>query len=477
MIIGEGGNIHDVVFSDDGKTATIEDGVLTKLSLENTLNGGILVGKTVINNDKEDKTIEDKYDITITLSEDTGVYRIYTYNPDGTEKERSEKKTYTGGVINEKITVNQKIRVQDVPTGTTYEVTEVLPNGYTRNKVDYTVVMYDGTDDKKGVQEVFGNASAQAMVTNYLESGDLIISKEVVVNSGNESKAKNQEFNFTIKLYEKQGDATPIKTDTETCKAIKHGDSCEIKNIPKGWYYEIVEEAKAGFNDGEETVKTGTIKRGDNEEEFENVYEVTPLTETVFAKKAFTNNIFWLPSDNFTFQLKYNELVKGNSIVNLDQKTATFTVTITDEGEYQYTITELEEGFRDGVSRVEGDEDVVAKIVVEDDGEGNLVLKEKSYSKEDQTIYNEYKGTTTYGANKELEFEKVLENRDWESTDEFNFTISSTDEDAPLPKNTTLTVKKNTENHKVNFGTISFTEADVNKVYHYLDLNHNIYYR
>ncbi len=470
MIIGEGGNIHDVVFSDDGKTATIEDGVLTKLSLENTLNGGILVGKTVINNDKEDKTIEDEYDITITLSEDTGVYRIYTYNPDGTEKERSEKKTYTGGVINEKITVNQKIRVQDVPTGTTYEVTEVLPNGYTRNKVDYTVVMYDGTDDKEGVQEVFGNASSQATVTNYLESGDLTISKTVDVKSGNKDKAEGQEFDFTVNFYEKQGDEKPVKTDTETCKGLKHGDTCEIKNIPKGWYYEITEAAKAGFNNGKETVRTGTIKQGDNDEEFVNVYKVTPITEAVFAKKAFTNRVFWLPSDNFTFQLKYNNTVKESKTVKLGNdktETATFDVTITDEGEYQYTITELEEGFRDGVSRVEDDEDVVAKIVVEDDGEGNLVLKEKSYSKEDQTIYNQYKGTTTYGKNKELEFEKVLEGRGWENTDEFTFTISSTDEDAPMPKNQTLTVKKSTADHKVDFGTISFSEADVNKVYHY----------
>ena len=213
MIIGEGGNIHDVVFSEDGKTATIEDGALTKLSLENTLNGGILVGKTVVNNGEEDKTIEDEYEITITLSEETGTYRIYTYNPDGTVKERSDKKTYTGGVINEKITVNQKIRVQDVPTGTTYEVTEVLPDGYTRNKVDYTVVMYDGTEDKDGVQEVFGNASAQATVTNYLESGDLIISKEVTATSGDLTKAQNKAFSFTINFY-KDGSTEPVRTDT-----------------------------------------------------------------------------------------------------------------------------------------------------------------------------------------------------------------------------------------------------------------------
>lgn len=464
MIVDDG-SIHDVEFSEDKKAAVIDSETLTKISAENTLNGGIKVYKKVINNDVEDTSVNDDYTITINVSEETGLYRIL--HADGT---RTDDIAFENGTITVTIKQTDQILVKDLLDGTTFSVSEVLPEGYDRNKVEYELIDYNNNQTSttgSAAQVVHGNMSSTATVTNYLSSGDLIISKEVIVNSGNQTQAEGQEFSFTVKLYKNKTDEEPTRVDTETCKAVKHGETCTIENIPKGWYYEITEAAKAGFNDGEETVKTGTIKQGDNEEEFENTYEVSPLTTTVFATKGFTNDIFWLPSDNFTFQLKYNDLVKDDATVNLDGKTATFEVTISDEGEYQYTITELEEGFREGVSRVEDDADVVATIVTRDKGDGTLELVSKTYSKEDQTIYNQYKGTTTLGANKELEFEKVLENRDWENTDEFTFTITSTDEDAPMPEDTSLTVKKNTTGHKVDFGTISFTEANVNQVYHY----------
>lgn len=450
---------------------------MNSVSATNTLKGGILVGKTVINNDKEDKTIEDEYDITITLSKDTGVYRIYTYNPDGTEKERSEEKTYAGGVINEKITVNQKIRVQDVPTGTTYEVTEVLPNGYTRNKVDYTVVMYDGTDDKDGVQEVFGNASAQATVTNYLESGDLIIKKTVTASSGDLEQAQNQEFSFTVNFYKSQDKTELMRTDTETCKAVKHNETCEIKNIPKGWYYEIVEAAKPGFNNGDETTKTGTIKKGDNEETFINDYAVTPLNPDdakILVDKAFASGYepFWIAADTFTFVMTGNGKTVESTPLTLSGRTAEFVPEITDAGTYTYTITEKttdETGkslFREGVSRFDNDEDIIVTIVARDKGDGTLELVSKTYSKESKTIYNKYEGDNTYGGKSgELEFTKNLTGRDWQSSDKFNFTIASQDKDAPMPERTTITADKD---HKtVGFGKIKFTNKDVGNTYTY----------
>ncbi len=476
MIIGEGGKIHDVVFSEDGKSAEIDEEMLTKLSAENTLNGGILVGKTVINNDKEDTTIEDEYEITINLSEETGVYRVYTYNPDGSVKERTDKTTYTGGTITEKIKVNQKIRIQDMPTGTTYTVTETLPAGYTRNQIDYEVVMYDGSDNKQGVNEVYGNASAQATVTNYLESGDLIIKKTVTATSGDLQKAQEKEFSFTVNFYEKAGDTNPVRTDAETCKAVKHNETCEIKNIPAGWTYEIIEAAKPGFNQGAETTKTGTIKKGDNEEEFTNDYAVTPLDPDdakILALKAFASGYepFWIASDQFTFVMTGNGETVESKPLTLSGDTAEFVPTITDAGTYTYTITEKttdEDGnslFRDGVSRLEGDEDIVVTLEVKDNGDGTLGLVSKTYSKASRTIYNIYEGDNTYGGKEgELEFTKNLQGRDWRSTDEFNFTISGS-EGAPMPKETTITANK--ENQTVGFGRIKFTNKDVGHTYTY----------
>ena len=249
MIIGGGGKIHDVVFNGDG-TATIESTELTKMTVENTLNGGILVGKDVINNDKKDTTITDKYDITITMTGlETGQYRIYTYGDDGSVVSRTDKKDFTGGKIEESIQANQKIMVTDVPTGVKFNVTETLPVGYTRNEIKYEVIQYNetGSETIEGVNEVFGNASSTATVTNYLESGDLKITKEVTATNGNLTQAQGQEFEFTLKIYQNQGDAEPLSTETFK---LKHGETKEIKNIPAGFYYEITEAAKDGFNKG-----------------------------------------------------------------------------------------------------------------------------------------------------------------------------------------------------------------------------------
>ena len=477
MIVGEGGHIHDVVFSEDGKTAEIDSVELTKLSAENTLNGGILVSKKVINNDKEDTDIADEYEITIRLQGEnaqTGQYRIYTYNDDGTVASKGDKINYTGGVITEKIKVNQKIMVTDVPTGTKFTVSEVLPDGYTDNEIGYEVIKYkDGeTESLPGIHEVFGNASSTATVTNYLESGDLKISKEVTATSGNLAQAQAQTFDFAVNFYEAQGDSTAVRTETFQ---LKHGESKEFKDIPAGWYYEITEDAKAGFNDGEATTKTGTIKKKTSTEvEFENDYKVSRLNDDdakVIAIKNFVSGYepFWLDSDQFTFQLSGNGEVVEKTVTKASD-TAEFIVNITDEGTYTYTITEKTQGedgsslLRPGVSRLQGDEDIVVTIETKDNGDGTLSLVSKEYSKESKKIFNLYEATGTYGAEGELKFNKVLEGRDWLSSDEFTFTIES--EDGPLPKQTTKTAKKGQT--EFDFGEIKFTNQDVGKTYSYV---------
>lgn len=478
MIIGEGGKIHDVVFSEDGKTAVIEEVELTELSAENTLNGGILVSKDVINNGKKDTTITDEYEITINLTgADSGQYRIYTYNDDGSVASRTDKIDYTGGKIKEKIRVNQKIMVTDVPTGTKFEVSETKPEGYDEPKIDYLLIKYDGTENEEGVHEVFGNTSATATVTNTLESGNLIVKKNVTASSGDLTEAQKKEFSFTIKFYKNQGDTTPVRTDTETCKAVKHGETCEIKNIPEGWYYEIVEAAKSGFNGGQATTKTGTIAKGDNEVKFTNDYAVTPLDPDdakILAVKAFASGYesFWIPSDQFTFVMTGNGETIESAPLTLSGSTAEFIPTIADDGTYTYTITEktTDENnnslFREGVSRLENDEDIVVTIVVKDNGDGTLGLVSKTYSKKSQTIYNKYEGDNTYGGKSgELEFTKSLTGRDWRSTDKFDFTISSKTEGAPMPKETTITADK--DHQTVGFGKIKFTNKDVGNTYTY----------
>ena len=481
MIVDDGG-IHDVIFDDSGEftTAEIDENELTSLSAENTLNGGILVGKKVINNDVEDTEITDKYKITISMQggdAQTGVYRIFTYNSDGTLKSRSEKINYSNGTITEEIQVNQKIRVQDLPTGTKFTVSEELPNGYDSYDVEYLLIKYDGTEPETGVNEVFGNASSTATVVNTLESGDLKISKEVTAVSGDLEQAQGQVFDFTLKLYEKQGDATAVRTETFSLShdGVNAPKTKEYKDIPAGWYYEIVEAAKPGFNGGVATTKTGTITaRKEEKVDFTNEYRATSATAEVIAHKDFVDGYkqFWINSDSFEFQLIGNNQVIESKNATLSGSTVKFNLSFDNPGTYNYTITEKTkdaEGnsvFRQGVKRQTGDEDIDVEIKVVDDGEGKIKVESIKYSKASQTIYNIYEDTKTYGTNGELEFTKVLEGRDWNSSDEYKLKISGS-EGAPMPKTTELTINKDTENHKVNFGTIKYSEKDVDKTYSY----------
>lgn len=494
MIVNDG-KIHNVVFTKDAETgaetAVIEPAVLTKLTLENTLKGGILVSKVVINNGEVDNSIEEKYPIRIyNISAPKGFYRVNTYEADGvtlTADGKGEKKEYINGEIKENITVNQKIIVTDVPTGTTFEVDEQLPAGYTKRDIAYEVIQHSetGVTTLPGVNKVYGNASSTATVTNHLTSGELKISKTVTADKEQYlAKAQEKEFNFTVNIYKKQGEKTPIITKSFS---LKHGDTpYSIKNIPVGFYYEVIEEAKAGFTAVGGTTKTGTISQGENKADFTNNYSVSPLDgddAKIIANKKFVEGReqFW-KDDEFVFLMYGNgETAESEPIKKIGNSGSTeFTVNITDAGTYTYRITEKETDennnslFRPGVSRLEGDEDIVVTIVVEDNEDGTLRLVSKTYSKASKTIFNTYEATNTWGEGETegaLKFDKVLEGRDWEDFDAFTFTISSQDENAPMPKTTSVTVTKDdVENGKASFdfGKIKYVTDDVDKSYSYL---------
>ena len=471
MIVGEGGKIHDVVFHDDG-TAEIDEVELTKLSAENTLNGGIIVSKEVINNGQVDKTIDDEYTIKVNLSVNDGMYRIL--HADGT---RSDDIAFTGGVITAVIRQSDQILVKDLKDGTTFTVSEVLPKGYTKNEISYELIDYNNngaTTSGASAQVVHGNMSSTAKVTNYLNTGNIVVSKEVTAASGNLTKAQEKSFSFTVKIFEKQGDVNPWKTETFE---LKHGETKTLKNIPTGFYYEIVEDGKPGFNGGRETLKNGTVVTGANKVEFKNDYAVTKLTDDeakILVDKAFASGYepFWIASDEFTFVMTGNGETIESRPLTLSGRTAEFIPEILDAGTYVYTITEKTSDasgkslFRDGVSRFDNDEDIVVTIVVEDKGDGTLGLVSKTYSKASKTIYNKYEGDNTYGGKSgELEFTKNLIGRDWRDSDKFNFTISSQDERAPMPEKTTITADK--EHKTVGFGRIKFTNENVGKTYTY----------
>ncbi|MBQ7802554.1 hypothetical protein IJ380_01680 [Candidatus Saccharibacteria bacterium] len=477
MIVDDG-KIHDVIF--DGETATIESVEMTKLFAENTLNGGILVSKVVYNNGEKDLSIEDKFEIKISLSEESGTYRILTMNEDGSQ-DRGSKKDYTDGEIVEKISQNQQILVTDVPTGTTFEVSETLPEGYT-NKIEYELIEYELIDyntneSKKGVKEVFGNSSSTATVTNYLESGSLKISKTVVNENGDANAISGKTFTFNVLV-----NGANYKT-----VELKDGEDVTLDNIPAGAKYSVSEvNIPLGFKASETTLE-GTIEKGKTAEaDFSNTYSVEPTNQLknleLRAAKGFDN--FWNKLDEgegFTFVLTDQQTGRtyDSEILNaLNNNVATFNfanlgikIDSFGTGEYKYIISEKTPTVK-GVSRVEGDADIYVTVKVKDDGFGQLSLDSIRYAKgetaegdaTEKTINNTYDSILvedTDGSDFEgkLTFEKVVENHEnWDETpaEKETYFFSLYEGNTLIQKD----IATDFTTHKFTFGPFEFTKED-----------------
>lgn len=133
-------------------------------------------------------------------------------------------------------------------------------------------------------------------------------------------------------------------------------------------------------------------------------------------------------------------------------------VTFTKAGTYEFSATEQGPApagytYDDHASKV--------TVKVTDSGDGQLAASVK-YGDGDCCVFNNSynaESVTVDGANN-FAFQKELTGRAL-TADEFSFTISSEDEGAPLPKQTTAT---NDENGNIVFGDITFDKAGI---YHY----------
>lgn len=320
------------------------------------------------------------------------------------------------------------------------------------------------------------------------KEGSLLVSKEIQLTQDQGTTIDtNKEFEFTLSLSGQDnqplsGEYEFVKSDntTGTIKndhtfTLKHGENLVINGLPEGTKYSVTESKAEGYVASNETLN-GTISEAkQSEANFVNTYGTSAVTgvPTGFKlTKVFTGHE-WTSDYAFEFKLEAgandagvktpmpDETTKTVSAPDQGSKdTATFdfgAITYTKVGTYNYTVSEVT-GDNDGITYSDNVAEITVNVTDNKDG----TLSAKATLKEGTGVFtNTYsaKGTTSIEVTKDL---KGRNNDEWIDGDAFTFTLASTQDygaDVVMPQSTTLTIDKDTVDHKASFGDITFNKA------------------
>lgn len=320
------------------------------------------------------------------------------------------------------------------------------------------------------------------------KEGSLLVSKEIQLTADQGTTIDaDKEFEFTLSLSGQNdqslsGEYQFVKSDntTGTIKngdkfTLKHGENLVINGLPEGTKYSVVETKADGYVASNETLN-GTISEAkQSEASFVNTYGTTAVTgvPTGFElTKVFTGHE-WTDKYSFEFKLEAGandagvitpmpeETTKTVNAPNQGSKdTATFNfgdITYTKVGTYNYTVSEVT-GDNDGITYSDNVAEITVNVTDNKDG----TLAATATVKEGTGVFtNTYSatGTTSIEVTKDL---KGRNNDEWIDGDAFTFTLASTQDygaDVVMPQSTTLTIDKDTVDHKASFGDITFNKA------------------
>ena len=500
------GTVYDVVFTKDssGNLTGIESAtaMTTTLSATNTLKPGVNIQKKVVDSEGNEITdTTDKFEVTVYLVDEEGNalptkttadgtsytvdYRIY-YGPNNPNYDaasgggRSDHIYKSGTSFTENLYVGDVIRVVNVEAGALFRVEETDITGYTLKSTDYEISKgsassYTAYDASEAVTlsgntyyKTEGNSASQVTLTNTYTYGNLDISKTVAVNSGDEDQAKEKEFTFTVKLYADNTKAKEL-TDgtynytvyeggaaTQTTGTVqsggtitlKDGQTAKIEMLPENAYYEVTEQAAAGYTTTK-TGDTGTIVKDDTKTAaFTNTYSATPVVVDPPVKKDITGNDDLYNNGAFTFVIANTQAPEGvtapmptnTQITNsadyeLTDKQGYYEfgeIEFTVPGTYVYTVTES--GTVVGVTN-DSEATKTITFTVTDNGEGALTVTPTT----DSAVFsftNEYKTgelditktvVNTANANDTTKFTFTVTFSDVAATDSFPYTIGETE--------------------------------------------------
>ena len=365
-----------------------------------------------------------------------------------------------------------------------------------------------GNDPKEGVFHVYLGNNGQLKVP----AASLTIEKAVVTND-EMIQPTDQDFTFEINLennnqfveadyiiLDKEGnpvmdpDNQPVKgtiSEQNNQVTIKKDQKIQFNGLYAGTTYEVNEinvtdpysfkevNSTSSNTNIEESSASGQLINDDKAITltYTNKYE-TSLAVDINGTKTITGREFQ-EGDEFTFVLSADENnpegatvnkneikinpISGNTtnIVSEDAitftKTGVYTFYLTEatpdqpEQYMEYDTTEYKLVYTVGVNET-GDDFVVSLLSIQtkqDDG---------SWTDADAvTFNNKYNAPVTAA----VDVLKTLTGREWTNDDEFTFTLTSADDygtDVVVPQSTTLTINKDTADHKASFDAITFNK-------------------
>ena len=229
---------------------------------------------------------------------------------------------------------------------------------------------------------------------------------------------------------------------------------------------QVTATVKVGEDNGDGTLKASTVTYSPEDKTITNEYSTSGEGEVKVTKVLAGRD--WADDDEFTFTLSAASGTpmppKTEVTITKDDagKTESFgKIKFTKAGTYTYTVTETK-GSADGVAYDTTPHSVT--IVLEDDGEGNLVAAEGSSLVQAVTVTN-----TFAPASAGIAVTKSVKDDDWGNAESFTFEIAAGSNDAgvttPMPASTTVTVTKVGSFGDVEYekaGTYNYTITELN---------------
>lgn len=194
---------------------------------------------------------------------------------------------------------------------------------------------------------------------------------------------------------------------------------------------------------------------------FNNKYNA-PVTTAVDVLKTLTGRD-WTNDDAFTFTLASADDYGTDVIMPQSTK-----LTINKEGTYTFNINEvIPEGAENNVLNgiTYDSTPSTVSVTVSDNDQGQLIIEKVVYDNDENLTAAEFTNTYSATGTTSIEVTKDLKGRnndEWIDGDAFTFTLASTQDygaDVVMPQSTTLTIDKDTVDHKASFGDITFNKA------------------